>query len=254
MRVNSKLFQDKARCVCFALLVMTFCALMYWPVSAHADALTDLLTAGAGAAASPVVATGNVLLDVLLGTLLPPLFSVVIQSHWPTTAKKNISWILCFVIAVGVSSFQQHQALTLTLQGFGEYVLWVLIHFGTLLTVASQTFDKFWQPSGVAPAIMAKTDIKPLVAPAPATSKPAANVLDETPATETEPAPVSGDFNIGGAVDIPFTPQPMVSAQPASTPPAPTDHKVDLKDEVKNQIISAVVGGIAAKLEDKIAH
>jgi hypothetical protein len=208
-------------------------------------------------AALPVGTTGNLLIDALLGTALPPLFSVLIQSHWPDVAKKNISWILCFVIAVGVSTFQQHQQITLTAQGVGEYALWVMIHFGTLLTVASQTFDKFWQPSGIAPAITKATDIKKST-PAANAAALATNILNETPLAETEPAPVSGDFNITGATEIPFTPQPMVAPVPVATStestPAPVEHKVDLKDEVKDQLISAVVSGLASKLEDKIAH
>jgi hypothetical protein len=147
--------------------------------------------AQAGSTPDAVIVTGSLSLDALLGTFLPPLFAFVMQSHWPSTFKRNISWMLCFVIAVVVSTLQQQQHIAPSLQGVGEYALWVGIHFGAILTVASQTYDKFWQPTGIAPGIEKATTATPTPEPSPDFPSSVAKPVpaDNAPDLKVEPLP-----------------------------------------------------------------
>lgn len=153
--------------------------------------------------------------EVVIGFVLPPILSILMQSHWPWRAKANIAWIACFVVAVGVAATQGQ------LTGDWSSVSVIAAKFSTVLVIASQTFDKFWKPTGIADAVEKSTDLPTSTFDETSnTLIEEFNVLDETP---------RGDFNIEDF----NTGAPI---QPSS--------KVDLQDEALEKIASRVIDKI----------
>lgn len=97
---------------------------------------------------------GHLSNDAALAFMLPLLFAFVMQQHWAAKVKSNVAWGLCFLVALA-SNFAQS----------GVPANWTdLTHlaasFTVILALTTQTYDKFWKPNGIAPAIEAATSSK----------------------------------------------------------------------------------------------
>jgi hypothetical protein len=83
---------------------------------------------------------------ILVGFLMPLLVALVNQSHWSKPLRAIVSFAICIVVAIADVLIQGNwngHALTRTL---------VLVAF-----VAYTSYQLFWKPSAIAPAIEAAT-------------------------------------------------------------------------------------------------
>ena len=85
---------------------------------------------------------------LVVGFLLPPLIAIVQQPTWPEWARAVMTFLVCALAGAGTAYFQGD----LTGRRFVEAGLVVLV-----TTIA--TFKGFWKPTGVAPAVEAKTTL-----------------------------------------------------------------------------------------------
>ena len=86
--------------------------------------------------------------SLVVGFALPPVLSVVQQSQWSDRLRAVVAFLACAVAGAGVAYFQGD----LTGERFVEAGLVVLV-------TAIATYRNFWKPTGVSPAIEAKTNV-----------------------------------------------------------------------------------------------
>lgn len=86
--------------------------------------------------------------SLIVGFLLPPVLSVVVQTGWSDRLKAVVAFAACAVAGAGVAYFQGE----LTGKRFVEAGLVVLV-------TALATYRNFWRPTGVSPAIETKTNV-----------------------------------------------------------------------------------------------
>lgn len=91
-------------------------------------------------------------LSVLIGAILPPVFSVVLQAKWSDKAKSIISLALCLAVAAATSFIVD--GVDIEDPDF-NWVIWAAGIYGSAMI----TYGKFWKPTGVSPAIEAKTSV-----------------------------------------------------------------------------------------------
>lgn len=85
---------------------------------------------------------------LLVGSLLPPLVAVVQQPGW-SRGLRAVVGVVCSLVVGTVTVYLEQDGLD-----FGKDLV------GTVLTVmvASQaTYNNFWKPTGVAPAVESST-------------------------------------------------------------------------------------------------
>ena len=86
------------------------------------------------------------LLAGVVAFLLPPVLSVLMQAGWSAQAKAVVAFVVCLGVA----------AVIVYVNGMldaADYVRTALI----VLTVTQATYQGFWRPSGVSPAILSAT-------------------------------------------------------------------------------------------------
>jgi VIT1/CCC1 family predicted Fe2+/Mn2+ transporter len=86
--------------------------------------------------------------SLIVGFALPPVLSVIQQSNWSDRLRAVVAFAACAVAGAGVAYFQGD----LTGERFVEAGLVVLVS-------ALATYRNFWKPTGVSPAIEAKTNV-----------------------------------------------------------------------------------------------
>lgn len=86
--------------------------------------------------------------NLIVGFVLPPALSIVIQSAWSERLKAIVAFVACAVAGAGVAYFQGE----LTGQRFVEAGLVVLV-------TAVATYRNFWKPTGISPAIESRTNV-----------------------------------------------------------------------------------------------
>lgn len=89
------------------------------------------------------------LLAGVVAFLLPPILAVVMQAKWSTQARACVAFVVCLLVAVAIAYVHGN------LDGPD-----VVQKFLVVLTVAQATYQGFWRPSGVAPAIENATSPK----------------------------------------------------------------------------------------------
>lgn len=87
---------------------------------------------------------------LIVGFLLPPALSIVIQTGWSEQIQAGIAFLACALAGAGTAYFQGD----LTGERFVEAGLVVLV-----TTIA--TYKGFWKPTKVSPTIEAATSAKP---------------------------------------------------------------------------------------------
>lgn len=85
---------------------------------------------------------------LIVGFLLPPALSIIIQTGWKQSVQAVIAFLACALAGAGTAYFQGD----LTGRRFVEAGLVVLV-----TTIA--TYKGFWKPTGVSPQIEAKTNL-----------------------------------------------------------------------------------------------
>lgn len=86
--------------------------------------------------------------SLIVGFALPPVLAVVQQTSWSSRLKAVVAFVASAVAGAGVAYFQGD----LTGRRFVEAGLVVLV-------TAVATYQSFWKPTGVAPAIETKTNV-----------------------------------------------------------------------------------------------
>lgn len=86
--------------------------------------------------------------SLIVGFALPPALAIVQQSDWSPRLRAIVAFIACAIAGAGVAYFQGD----LTGRRFVEAGLVILV-------AAIATFKGFWRPTGIAPAIEAKTNV-----------------------------------------------------------------------------------------------
>lgn len=86
--------------------------------------------------------------SLIVGFALPPVLSVIQQSNWSDRLRAVVAFLACAVAGAGVAYFQ------------GELNFERWIEAGLVILVSAvATYRNFWKPTGVAPAIEAKTNV-----------------------------------------------------------------------------------------------
>lgn len=85
---------------------------------------------------------------MVVGFALPPVLAIVQQSKWSSQVRAIIAFLACAVAGAGTAYFQGD----LTGRRFVEAGLVVLV-------TAVATYQSFWKPTGVAPAIESRTNV-----------------------------------------------------------------------------------------------
>lgn len=85
---------------------------------------------------------------LLVGFLLPPALSILIQTRWSDRIKAIVAFVACAIAGAGTAYLQGD----LTGKRFVSAGL-------IILTVALATYRNFWKPTGVSPTIEEKTNI-----------------------------------------------------------------------------------------------
>jgi len=84
----------------------------------------------------------------LVGTVLPLAISVVNQSRWSPKARGAVAFACCVLAAAGTAYFEGRFDADDVLSAFlGVFV------------AATTTYQMFWKPSGIAPAVEQATDV-----------------------------------------------------------------------------------------------
>lgn len=112
-----------------AMLVLAGTALAQVP--AEEEPITDLL-----------------MYSALVGFLLPPVLAIVIQSSWSQRAQAVVAFLACLIAGAGTAYFEAD------LDG-RTWVSSALV----VLTTGLATYRNFWKPTGIAPAIEARTNL-----------------------------------------------------------------------------------------------
>lgn len=86
--------------------------------------------------------------NLIVGFVLPPALSIVIQTTWSDRLKAIVAFVACAIAGAGVAYFQGE----LTGQRFVEAGLVVLV-------TAVATYRNFWKPTGISPAIETRTNV-----------------------------------------------------------------------------------------------
>jgi FtsH-binding integral membrane protein len=94
------------------------------------------------------VVTDAAMYALLVGFLLPPVLSIVIQTSWSEKLKAAVAFAACLVAGAGTAYFAED----LTLRSFASAALIVL-------TTGMATYRNFWRPTGISPTIEEKTNL-----------------------------------------------------------------------------------------------
>lgn len=86
--------------------------------------------------------------SLIVGFALPPVLAIVQQTNWSSRLKAVVAFAASAVAGAGVAYFQGD----LTGRRFVEAGLVVLV-------TAVATYQSFWKPTGVAPAIESSTNV-----------------------------------------------------------------------------------------------
>ncbi len=84
----------------------------------------------------------------IVGFLLPPVLALIIQTGWSKQLQAVLAFAACAVAGAGTAYFQGD----LTGKRFVEAGLVVLV-------TALATYQGFWKPTRIAPAIETKTNV-----------------------------------------------------------------------------------------------
>ena len=88
--------------------------------------------------------------SLVVGFLLPPVLSIIMQSHWSDQVQAVVAFVACLLAGAGTAYFQGD----LTAKRWVEASLVVLV-----TTIA--TYKGFWKPTRVSPTIEAATTANP---------------------------------------------------------------------------------------------
>lgn len=83
---------------------------------------------------------------LIVGFLLPPVLAVIQQARWSDAFRAVVAFLACAVAGAGTAYFQ----------GDLNFERWVEAGL-VILVSAMATYRGLWKPSGIAPAIEAKT-------------------------------------------------------------------------------------------------
>lgn len=139
-------------------------------------------------------------LALAIGTLMPVIIAIVVQSKWSARAKELVAFGSCFLAAAATVYMTGGLALRpRSAAEFGTDLLLILVATGAAYT-------KFWKPTGIAPFIEQLTNLSTVLAAIPRVS-----VSVSRPAAAPDPAP---------------EPAPAPSASPIGPVPsmAPVEH------------------------------
>lgn len=87
---------------------------------------------------------------LVVGALLPPVLSIIMQSGWSEQIQAVVAFIACAIAGAGTAYFQGD----LTGRRFVEAGLVILV-----TTIA--TYKGFWKPTRISPTIEAATSASP---------------------------------------------------------------------------------------------
>lgn len=91
-------------------------------------------------------------LSVLIGAILPPVFSFIMQTKWSARTQAVVALVLCLAVAA-VTSFLV-DGVDLKDPDF-SLVIWAAGIYGSAMI----TYARFWKPTGVSPTIEEKTSV-----------------------------------------------------------------------------------------------
>ena len=86
--------------------------------------------------------------SLIVGFFLPPVLAIVQQTKWSSALRAIVAFLACALAGAGVAYFQGD----LTGKRFIEAGLVILV-------TAVATYQSFWKPTAIAPAIEAKTNV-----------------------------------------------------------------------------------------------
>ena len=84
----------------------------------------------------------------LVGFFLPPVLSIVIQTGWSQRVKAAVAFVACLIAGAG----------TAYLEADLDGRTWVSASL-IVLTTGLTTYRNFWKPTGISPAIEARTNL-----------------------------------------------------------------------------------------------
>ena len=93
--------------------------------------------------------TSLMLWSAVVGFVLPPVLSVVIQTGWSQQLQGLVSFLACLIASGGTVWFQGD---------FGDGTD-MATAFLLVFTTAIGTYRLYWKPSGIAPAIERSTNV-----------------------------------------------------------------------------------------------
>ncbi len=91
-------------------------------------------------------------LSVLIGAILPPVFSVIMQAKWSQKTQSLVALFLCLGVAAATSFLVD--GVDIKDPGF-NWVIWAAGIYGAAMI----TYARFWKPTGVSPTIENKTSV-----------------------------------------------------------------------------------------------
>jgi hypothetical protein len=94
-------------------------------------------------------------IDAIVAMALPAVLALIMQRSWSWQFKANVAWVVCLIVSVGIAAAQ---GLLVGLDWASAAAIGT--KFGVILTIASQSYDKFWKPTQIAPRIEAATDLE----------------------------------------------------------------------------------------------
>jgi hypothetical protein len=86
--------------------------------------------------------------SLVVGFFLPPVQSILQQTHWASQVRAALNFACCMVAGAGVAYFQGD----LTGRRFIEAALVVLV-------ASVATYQGSWKPTGISPAIEKATNV-----------------------------------------------------------------------------------------------
>jgi hypothetical protein len=85
---------------------------------------------------------------LIVGFFLPPVQAIIQQTSWGTRLRAVVNFAACAVAGAGVAYFQ------------GDLTGRRFVEAGLIVLVASiATYKGTWKPTGIAPAVEAKTNV-----------------------------------------------------------------------------------------------
>jgi len=87
---------------------------------------------------------------LIVGFLLPPALSIILQSRWSQQVQSIVAFLACLLAGAGTAYFQ----------GDLNFERWIEAALVILVTTIS-TYKGFWKPTGVAPTIEEGTNLSP---------------------------------------------------------------------------------------------